>query len=144
MERSGLTGAQQQWMSARKCSLVQRNAPVVLHGVFKAVLPFEMAYGSEMNIQFMGSSSLDILEFTMPIVHSFNSCNIFYNVLCDKIAHFRVPFNCDHSKAHLCINQAVYSAHWYVTPVRWMNDLGQGEVLTSTYNVWAITHLHQK
>ncbi len=58
-----------------------------------------------------------------------------------KTAHFRVVFFVA-SKAHLCNNHAVLSASWYATPVRWMDYLGKGEVLTNTYldrfvnNIW--------
>ncbi len=47
------------------------------------------------------------------------------------------------SLRHTCANNhAVYSASWYATPVRLMNYLGKGEVLTITYldrfvnNIW--------
>ncbi len=59
-----------------------------------------------------------------------------------KTAHFRVAFYCGQPKAHLCNNHAVYSASWYATPVRWMDYLGKGEVLTNTdldrfvNNIW--------
>ncbi len=61
---------------------------------------------------------------------------------CDKTAHFRVAFYCGQPKAHLCNNHAVQSASWYATPVRWMDYLGKGEVLTNTdldrfvNNIW--------
>ncbi len=57
-------------------------------------------------------------------------------------AHFRVAFYCGQSKAHLCNNHAVWSVSWYATPVRWMDYLGKGEVLTNTdldrfvNNIW--------
>ncbi len=56
-----------------------------------------------------------------------------------RTAHFRVAFYCGQPKAHLCNKQ---SASWYATPVRWMDYLGKGEVLTNTYldrfvnNIW--------
>ncbi len=49
-----------------------------------------------------------------------------------KTANFRVAFYCGQPKAHPCINHAVSSASWYATPVRWMDYLGKGEVLTKT------------
>ncbi len=39
-------------------------------------------------------------------------------------------YNCGQPKAHLCNNHAVWSASWYATPVRWIDYLGKGEVLT--------------
>ncbi len=33
---------------------------------------------------------------------------------------------------HMCNNHAVQSASWYATPVRWMDYLSKGEVLTNT------------
>ncbi len=57
-------------------------------------------------------------------------------------ARFRVAFYCGQSKAHLCNNHAVWSVSWYATPVRWMDYLGKGEVLTNTdldrfvNNIW--------
>ncbi len=59
-----------------------------------------------------------------------------------KTAHFRVAFYCNQPKTHLCNNHAVYSASWYATPVRWMDYLSKGEVLTNTdldrfvNNIW--------
>ncbi len=59
-----------------------------------------------------------------------------------KTAHVRVAFYCGQPKAHLCNNHAVWSASWYATPVRWMDYLGKGEVLTNTdldrfvNNIW--------
>ncbi len=56
--------------------------------------------------------------------------------------NFRVAFYCVQPKAHLCNNHAVLSASWYATPVRWMDYLGKGEVLTNTdldrfvNNIW--------
>ncbi len=56
--------------------------------------------------------------------------------------HFRVASFCGQPKAHLCNNHAVYSASWYATPVRWMDYLVKGEVLTNTdldrfvNNIW--------
>ncbi len=64
-----------------------------------------------------------------------------------KTAHFRVAFYCGQPKAHLCNNHAVKSASWYTTPVRWMDYLGKGEVLTNTdldrfvNNIWEISLL---
>ncbi len=54
----------------------------------------------------------------------------------------RVAFYCGQPKAHLCNNHAVWSVSWYATPVRWMDYLGKGEVLTNTdldrfvNNIW--------
>ncbi len=41
-----------------------------------------------------------------------------------KTAHFRVAFYGGQPKAHLCNNDALYSASWYATTVRWMDYLG--------------------
>ncbi len=42
------------------------------------------------------------------------------------------PFIIYQPKAPLCTNHTVKSASWYVTPVRWMDYLGKGEVHKST------------
>ncbi len=53
-----------------------------------------------------------------------------------------MAFYCGQPKAHLCNNHTVWSASWYDTPVRWMDYLGKGEVLTNTdldrfvNNIW--------
>ncbi len=53
-----------------------------------------------------------------------------------------MAFCCGQPKAHLCNNHAVWSASWYATPVRCMDYLGKGEVLTNTdldrfvNNIW--------
>ena len=47
----------------------------------------EAAYGREINIKFSSNS------------YTVNICGI---VLCDKTAHFRVPFYCPQPKVHLC------------------------------------------
>ena len=52
-------------------------------------------------------------------------------VLCDKTAHFRVAFYCPQHKVHLCNGHAIQSTSWYATPVRWMDYLGKGEMLTN-------------
>ncbi len=56
--------------------------------------------------------------------------------------YFRVDFYCGEPKAHLCSNHAVLLTSWYATPVRWMDYLGKGEVLSNTdldrfvNNIW--------
>ncbi len=50
---------------------------------------------------------VDILAVSMPIAHSFKTCNICGIVLCDKTAHFWVAFSCGQPKAHLWDNHAV-------------------------------------
>ncbi len=63
-------------------------------------------------------------------------------VLCDKTAYFKVALFCGQPQAHLCNNHDVKSASWYATPVRWMDYLGKGEVVTNTdldrfvNNIW--------
>ncbi len=70
------------------------------------------------------------------------TCDICGIVLCDKTAHFRVVFYCGQPKTHLCNNHVVQSAFWYDTPVRWIDYLSKGEVLTNTdldrfvNNIW--------
>ncbi len=77
---------------------------------------------------------MDIPVVSMPIARYLKTCDISGIVLCDKTAHFRVSFYCGQPKAHLCNNHA--------TPVRWMDYLGKGEVLTNTdldrfvNNIW--------
>jgi len=73
-------------------------------------MPLEMAYGREMNIQFMGNSSgghscSQHANCTLPQ-------NLQHKIVdkCDKTAHFRVAFYCGQPKAHLLNNHAVYSA----------------------------------
>ncbi len=85
---------------------------------------------------------VDIPAVSMPIARSLKTCDICGIVLCDKTAHYRVAFYCGQPKAHLYNNHAVQSASWYATPVRWMDYLGKGEVLTNTdldrfvNNIW--------
>ncbi len=54
--------------------------------------PLERAYGREINIHFTGNSLVDIPAVSMPIARSLKTCDICGIVLCDKTAHFRVPF----------------------------------------------------
>ena len=61
-----------------------------------------------------------------------------------ETAHCRVAFYCDQSKAHLCHNHAVYSAPPYTTPVRWMDYLGKGEVLTNTDSDRIVYNIREK
>ncbi len=56
---------------------------------------------------------VDILAVSMPIALSLKTWDIYGIVLCDKTAHFKV-------------------ASWYATPVRWIDYLGKGELLTNT------------
>ncbi len=69
--------------------------------------PLEMAYGTEMDIQFTATALVDIPAVSMPIARSLKTCDICGIVLCDKTAHFRVTFYCGQPKAHLCNNHAV-------------------------------------
>ncbi len=54
----------------------------------------------------------------------------------------KMAFYCGQPKAHLCNNHTVWSASWYATPVRWMDYLCKGEILTNTdldrfvNNIW--------
>ncbi len=66
-----------------------------------------MAYGREMNIQFMATALVDIPAVSIPIARSLKTCAICGIVLCDKIAHFRVAFYCGEPKAHLSNNHVV-------------------------------------
>ncbi len=50
---------------------------------------------------------VDIPAVSMPIAHSFKTCNICGIVLCNKTANFIVAFYCGQPKAHLCNNHAV-------------------------------------
>ena len=61
----------------------------------------------------------------MPTVHSVKTCDI-----CDKTAHFKVAFYCPQYKVHLCNDHGFSSASSYATPVRSMDYLGIGEMLT--------------
>ncbi len=93
---------------------------------------------------------VDIPAVSMPIARFLKTCDICGIVQCDKTAHFRVTFYCGQPKVHLCNNQIksnhfychITSATWYATPVRWMDYLGKGEVLTKTdlyrfvNNIW--------
>ncbi len=83
---------------------------------------------------------VDIPTVSMPIARSLKTCDICGIVLCDKTAYFRVAFYCGQPEARLCNNHAVES--WYATPLRWMDYLSKGEVLTNTdldrfvNNIW--------
>ena len=94
------------------------------------------AYGREMNIQFSGNSSgghscSQHANCTLPQLETSVA-------LCDRTAHFRVAFYCPRHKVHLCNYHAVESASWYATPVRWMDYLGEGEMLANrdVNNIW--------
>ncbi len=86
---------------------------------------------------------VDIHTVGMPIARSLKTCDICGIVLCDKTAHFREAFYCGQPETpHLCNYHAVSSASWNATPVRWMDYLSKGEVLTNTdldrfvNNIW--------
>ncbi len=85
---------------------------------------------------------VDIHTVGLQIARSLKTCDICGIVLCDKTAHFREAFYCGQPETHLCNNHAVSSASWNATPVRWMDYLGKGEVLTNTdldrfvNNIW--------
>ncbi len=78
------------------------------------------------------TTALVDIAVSMLIARSLKTCDICGIVLCDKTAHFGVAFCCGQPKAHLCNNHAVLLVSWYATPVRWMDYLGKGEVLTNT------------
>ncbi len=75
---------------------------------------------------------VDIPAVNMPTARSLKTCDNCGIVLCDKTAHLRVTFYCGQPKTHLRNNHAVQSASSYARPVRWMDYLGKGEVLTNT------------
>ena len=75
------------------------------------------------NIYKNGHSCSQHANFTLPLSHLCHCC--------DNTAHFRVAFYFPWYKVHLCNNQAVQSASWYATPVRWMDYLGRKYVLTN-------------
>ncbi len=92
------------------------------------------------------TAPLDILAVNMPIARSLKTCDICGIVLCDKTAHFRVSFIVA-SLRHTCAiimmsNQHLMLCAIYATPVRWMDYLGKGEVLTNpdldrfVNNIW--------
>ncbi len=56
---------------------------------------------------------VDIPAVSIPIARSLKTCDICVIVLCDKTAHFRVALYCG-------------------TPVRWIDYLSKGEVLSNT------------
>ncbi len=62
---------------------------------------------------------MDNPAISIKIACSFKTCDICGIVLCDKTAHLSVAFH------------AFYSALWYSAPVRWMDYLGKGEVITN-------------
>ncbi len=94
----------------------------------------------KLTLNSQATALVDIPAVSMPIARSLKTCDICGIVLCDKTAHFSVAFYCGQPNAHLCNNHAVLS--WYATPVRWMDYLGKGEVLTNTdlyrfvNNIW--------
>ncbi len=48
-----------------------------------------------------------------------------------KTAHFRVAFYCGQPKTHQCNAEIIHPPHMCgISPVRWMDYLGKGEVLT--------------
>ena len=78
----------------------------------------------EMNIKFSGGHSCSQhANCTLPQ----NICGI---VLCDKTAHFRVAVYSHQHKVHLCNDHGVQLLDMPL-PVRWMDYLGKGEMITN-------------
>jgi hypothetical protein len=61
-------------------------------------------------------------------LHAPSTWDICGIVLCDKTAHFSGFLL---SRAQGAPGRAVLSASWYATPVRWMDYLGKGQILTN-------------
>ena len=74
----------------------------------------------------LATALLDIPAVSMPIARSLNLRHLWH-----KTALFRVAIYCPKLKVHLCNDNAVWSAYWYATPVRWMDYLGKVEMLTN-------------
>ena len=81
----------------------------------------------KLTLNYLVTAVVDIPAVSMPIARSLKTWDICGIVLCNKTAHFRVAFYCPQHKVHLCNDHA---ASWYATPVRWMDYLGKGEMLT--------------
>jgi hypothetical protein len=77
----------------------------------------------------LATALMDIPAVSMPIARPLKTWDIRGIVLCDKTSHCRVAFYCP--QHNLCNDHAVYLASWYDTPVRWMDYLGKGEMLTN-------------
>ncbi len=100
----------------------------------------EMAYGREVNIQLMGNSS------------GGHSCSQHANCTLPQnlrhLWHYAVWSNCTKWPfivgilRHTCAKIMLFNHIRYATPVRWMDYLGKGEVLTNTdldrfvNNIW--------
>jgi hypothetical protein len=50
---------------------------------------------------------VDIPALSMPIARSLKTWNICGIVLCDRTAHYKVPFCCPKHKVHLCNDHTV-------------------------------------
>ena len=50
---------------------------------------------------------------------------------CVTKLHILVAFYCPQLKVHLCNDHAVKSASCYATPIRWLDYLCKGEMLTN-------------
>ncbi len=68
---------------------------------------FEMLMVEKLTFDSQATALVVIPAVSMPIACSFKTCDICGIVLCDKTAHFRVPFYCGQPKAHLCNNHTV-------------------------------------
>ena len=74
----------------------------------------------------LATALVDISAVSMPTARSLNLRHL-WNCFVWQL-HF-VGFYCPQHKVHLCF--AVESASWYATPVRWMDYLVKGEMLTN-------------
>ncbi len=77
----------------------------VLPNSLKRLWRWLMVDKSKLNSR--ATALVDILAVSMPIAHSFKTCDICGIVLCDKTANFWVAFSCGQPKAHLWDNHAV-------------------------------------
>ena len=67
----------------------------------------------------------------MPIACSLKTWDICGILFCARTEYFKVAFYCPQHKVPLRNDYAVLSASWYATPVRWMDYLGKGDMLTN-------------
>jgi hypothetical protein len=87
----------------------------------------------KLTLNSLETALVDIPTVSMPIAHSLKAWDICGIVLCYKTAHCRVAFYYPRHKVHLCNDHSVQSASWYAIPVRWMDYIDKGEMLTNRY-----------